>query len=305
MGWFDDQSLVIEQLVLPRPGEERPMLERLAERLSAATCVVSYNGKSYDWPLLTARYVMNRLPAPAPPPHLDLLHAARRVYRRRLKEVRLTHLEVDLLGLRRDFDVSGSEIPAMYWSFVRDRRASAIAPILAHNACDIAALAAILAVLEERFRSVRRSDDPRDHLGFGRVALRAKDHARAEDFLRAAASGGGDPAVTAEALMLEARLSIRARDHHRARTLLEQALAQVADDEVLAPPLHLALAKLFEHRLGRFELALMHARRAAGMESEAAYLRRLVRLSRREETARTARCDQSMTKGRRKSSLRG
>ena len=62
LGWFEPGgALALEQLFLARPGEERPMLARLSERLAAASCVVSFNGKSYDWPLLRTRFVMNRM----------------------------------------------------------------------------------------------------------------------------------------------------------------------------------------------------------------------------------------------------
>src|SRR5262245_28950257 len=94
LGWFEPGgSLHLEQLFLARPGEERPMLARLTERLSSASCIVSFNGKSYDWPLLRTRFVMNRMPVPTPPPHLDLLHCARRAFRHRCESARLVELE--------------------------------------------------------------------------------------------------------------------------------------------------------------------------------------------------------------------
>src|SRR5262245_46466839 len=108
LGWFEPGGKVsLEQLVLARPGEERPMLARLSERLAAASCIVSFNGKSYDWPLLRTRFVMNRMPVPAPPPHLDLLHCARRVFRYRCESARLTELEAAVVGHLRRGDVPG------------------------------------------------------------------------------------------------------------------------------------------------------------------------------------------------------
>ena len=86
----DDGRFLVEQLFLRRPGEEAPMLHWLASQLAATTCLVTYNGKSFDWPLLRSRFVMNRVPVPPLPPHLDLLHCARRVFARRNLGARLT-----------------------------------------------------------------------------------------------------------------------------------------------------------------------------------------------------------------------
>ncbi|MCZ7679242.1 MAG: ribonuclease H-like domain-containing protein [Sandaracinaceae bacterium] len=108
LAWFEDESLRIEQLVLRAPGEEAPMLRRLAERVEGASCLVSYNGKSYDWPLLRNRFVLNRVPVAAPPAHLDLLHCARRIFKRRLGQVRLVHLEAQVLGMQREHDIDGA-----------------------------------------------------------------------------------------------------------------------------------------------------------------------------------------------------
>ncbi|HSI06085.1 MAG TPA: ribonuclease H-like domain-containing protein, partial [Myxococcota bacterium] len=87
MAWFDGTAVRVEQLVLRKPGEEGPMLEELAMRIASSSCIVSYNGKSFDWPLLRTRFVLNRMKVPEPEAHVDLLHCARRVYRRRLTNV--------------------------------------------------------------------------------------------------------------------------------------------------------------------------------------------------------------------------
>ena len=79
IAWFEDESMRIQQLFLPELGREAPMLHWLRERVKQSSCVVSFNGKTFDWPLLRNRFIMNRVKAPALPPHLDLLHCARRV----------------------------------------------------------------------------------------------------------------------------------------------------------------------------------------------------------------------------------
>ena len=108
MAWFEGRELVVEQLLLERPGLEKPMLQRFAALLSASSCVVSYNGKSFDWPLLRTRFVLNRVAAPKVVAHLDLLHCARRVYKRRLGPVRLV-LRDDRPGVRQHRPMPGQD----------------------------------------------------------------------------------------------------------------------------------------------------------------------------------------------------
>ncbi|HTU62618.1 MAG TPA: ribonuclease H-like domain-containing protein, partial [Polyangiales bacterium] len=116
---FEDESLCLEQLVVPQLGTETPMLVRLAERIAAASCIVTYNGKSFDWPLLRTRFVLARLPIPALPPHVDLLHVCRRLWKKRLATVRLVDMEREVLRFEREDDLPGSEIPTRYFEFLR------------------------------------------------------------------------------------------------------------------------------------------------------------------------------------------
>ncbi|HEY5962192.1 MAG TPA: ribonuclease H-like domain-containing protein, partial [Polyangiaceae bacterium] len=92
LAWFDDDDLWLEQLLLTSPSDEPALLECLDERLQSASMLVTFNGKSFDWPLLLGRYVMNRRERPAAMPHLDLLHVARRLHKRRLGSVTLKRL---------------------------------------------------------------------------------------------------------------------------------------------------------------------------------------------------------------------
>ena len=287
LAWFEDESLCVRQLFLRRPGEEAPMLHALAERLRQASCVVTYNGKSFDWPLLRTRFVLNRVPMPEPPPHLDLLHCARRVFRGRLPAVRLVSVEREALGMRREDDVDGAEIPALYLRWLRRGEASPLAPVIEHNANDLVALAAIVARLAEHYETLRPEDDPRDHLGFARVAFRAGDLERAAEFAAAAADGGADPETTVAALLLLARLARSARDSAREEALLTRALACAelsARDRL--PTLHLRLAKLYEHRLRDPARARAHAAHTELAETPESHARRVARLDRRLARAR-------------------
>lgn len=256
VAYFEDQSLTVEQMLLRGHHDEPAMLRHLAEHLGRASCIVSYNGKSFDWPLLRTRFVMNRIPAPPLPPHLDLLHCARRVFKRRLGSLRLVQMEREVLGFTREHDVDGSEIPGIYLHFLRSGRPGRLDGVIEHNANDLIALAAFLGEIVRRFEDVVREDDPLDHLSYAVVAERAKDPERARRFALAAAAGGGDLECTIDALLLAARIARRAKDVAAEYAALTEALSHDPDD----PRIHLELAKHHEHRAKDLEAALHHAK---------------------------------------------
>lgn len=286
LAWFEGRSLKVHQLFLRKLGEEGPLLRVLAERMAESTCLVTFNGKSFDWPLLRTRFVLNRVPVPAELPHLDLLHCARRVFKHRGTGTRLVHLEEQVLGFRRVGDVDGALIPELYFRFLRGGDGSTLTPVLEHNVNDVLLMVALLGELVRRFKaSDTQGEDPRDLLGLATVALRAGDHSRARTFARAAASGSGS--VRVEALTLAAQLARMAGDDAAAVEDLRGALASARGGQ--AALIHLSLTKLYEHSLKDVTSALHHARLAAPVETPEQQLRRLSRLERklgRDVTAR-------------------
>ena len=289
LAWFEDESLRIEQLVLKSPGEEAPLLRQLAERVEWASAIVSYNGKSFDWPLLRSRFVMNRVPVRVPAAHLDLLHCARRVFKRRLGTVRLVSLEEHVLGMRREHDIDGAEIPQRFWDFVRGADGSLLAPVIEHNANDLVALAAILVTLVDRYEELRPEHEPADQLGVAQVAVRADDHERAARYASAAAGGGGPRDVTVDAHWLAADLARWRGDDEARIAELHVGLEACGDDVRRAARFHLALAKHYEHEARDFERALLHARGTDAEEGGADRDHRVTRVLRKLEKQRRQR----------------
>jgi len=287
LAWFEDDSLRVEQLLLRTPGEEVPMLKRLAERIDASSALVSYNGKAFDWPLLRNRFVLNRVPVATPGAHLDLLHCARRIFKRRLGQVKLTNMEERVLGMRRERDIDGAEIPALFWELVRHGDGSVVAPVIEHNANDLIALAAILVTMVDLYEELRREQEPADQLGVAQVAVRALDIERAGRYAAAAAAGGGPDDVTADALWLAAELARKRVDIEGRRTLLHRALEVAAADPHRASRFHLALAKLYEHKVKDLESALIHAGKSDLEEGEGARDHRVARILRKIERLRS------------------
>jgi uncharacterized protein len=282
LGSFEDGVLRVEQLFLRNLGSEAPLLHHLAERLTRASLLVTYNGKAFDWPLLRARFVLNRVPLPEAPPHLDLLHCARRVLKARLGSVRLVEVECAVLGLRREEDIEGAEIPGRYLRYLRGEDPRTLLPVLAHNEQDVVALAALLWRLCAHFASVRTEDDPLDHLAYARLALRGNDLARAQAFADAAVAGGGGPQIGLQAQSLRALIARRRGDPNGAEVAWQQALGH-AGCELSAGRVHLALSRLYERQLRDLARAHSHARFTLPAEGPEAHGRRLGRLRRKLE----------------------
>jgi uncharacterized protein len=141
--WRDD-GLQLRQLYLTALGGEAAMLELFAACMPRDAIFVSYNGRSYDAPLLKGRYRMHRQIHPFQERmHVDLLYPVRRAYRGVWENCRLQTIERNLLGIVRDDDLPGSEAPAAWISFLRGHSSRNLARVLEHNRQDVLTLAAL------------------------------------------------------------------------------------------------------------------------------------------------------------------
>ncbi len=265
MAWFDsDDRLVLEQLFLRSPAEESAQLEMVAERLRTASVLVTFNGKTFDWPLLANRFVMNHLPVPRLPMHLDLLHIARQLHKPRLHRVNLKSLETEVLALDRGPDIDGAEIGPRYSHFLRTFDDEVLRPVIDHNAVDVLSMVALVGLYGEPLKRLSEGD----YVSLGRTFKRARALDQAQDIADLAVRRVGG----SEALRLRAELAKARGDRDMA---LEdfKVLCETIDD----PRIRLELAKLYEHHVGHPEQALKYVALGTG-ENEAAALRRRNRL---------------------------
>ena len=145
----------LKQWFIREHGEEASALHSLSAYLTAFDTVVSYNGKSYDQPLLETRFTLARQKTPfSRLEHLDLLYGARRLWKLRFESCRLVELERQILGHHRIGDVPGELIPQIYFDYLRTGRTDQLAAVLEHNALDILSLAFLAAIIPTVF------DDP-------------------------------------------------------------------------------------------------------------------------------------------------
>lgn len=142
---WENATLHVRQLLITRLAAERAMLAEFARWLHPDTILASYNGKSYDVPLLHTRYRLARMPDPmAGLEHVDLLYPARRRYRGVFANCRLVTIEREVLRIVRDDDLPGSEAPAAWRMYLHGHSSVNLRRVLAHNHQDVATLARLL-----------------------------------------------------------------------------------------------------------------------------------------------------------------
>ena len=151
LGWWNGECFHEVQLLLPDQSDEAALLEELARWIPADAWLVTYNGRGFDWPLLTTRYRMAGRPPPIHAGHLDLLPLVRRVFRHRMLDARLRTVEETLLGIERHEDVDGWEIPGRYLDFLRGGSPLPLIAVARHNAQDVIALARLLARVDNGY----------------------------------------------------------------------------------------------------------------------------------------------------------
>ena len=185
VGFFESDKMIIRQYVMRDYSEEAAMLCEIAELIKRFEIIVSFNGKSFDLPLLESRMVMNRIRlALTQMPHLDLLHASRRVYKLRLRRCSLSALEEAVLGHTRSNDLPGAQVPQRYFDYVRLGDFSLLEDVLRHNFEDVKNLAVLTSHLCSVFRSPLQIEHPEDLFSVGKTLMRCGHTQKARDCFR-------------------------------------------------------------------------------------------------------------------------
>jgi uncharacterized protein YprB with RNaseH-like and TPR domain len=290
-GWFAGGTFRVRQYFLSSFTAERALLEAVGDLAAEAGTVVSYNGKSFDLPLIETRFVMNRLQSPfGEKPHVDMLHPARRMWRGPDAACRLSTLEESLCGYVREGDVAGFEIPARYFRYVHAGDARPLAAVFEHNRLDVLSLAMVTAraaqLLEEGAPAARTA---REALGMGRLYERGGMMADAKScFARAIEIEDADEETRAEALRAYALISRRLRQFDDAAAAWQRVLGLPVCPRPIEREASQALAIHLEHRrrdpasARDFALRLLHVDDSVTRRQAAEY--RLARLDRKLES---------------------
>jgi len=145
-GRFEGDEFRLAQFFLRDPAEETAQLAAFEAFVAPCEAIVSFNGKSFDMPLLNNRFIINGWPPPLKDAgHLDLLHLARRLWRARLPSRALGDLETKILGVARaQQDVPGWQVADLYFDYLHTGDARPLLGVFYHNEMDIVSLAALL-----------------------------------------------------------------------------------------------------------------------------------------------------------------
>ena len=145
VGYFERDQFCIRQYFMRDYNEERALLSALNDLLANFKAVVTYNGKTFDLPLMESRYIMSGMKMSLKDPyHFDLLYPARRLWKKRLESCSLSTVEREILKVSRDDDVPGYLIPEIYFKYLRTKDARAIKQVFEHNLQDILSLVALV-----------------------------------------------------------------------------------------------------------------------------------------------------------------
>ncbi len=267
LGTIEADVLKITLLFITGFQAEQRMLPLLASMVADDAILVSFNGKSFDIPLLTSRFRLARLPDPFYSlPHLDLLHPLRRAFRNRWPDCQLRSAEERLLAFRRKNDLPGAEVPAVWFDLVKHGRTERLRAMVRHNGLDVLSLAALLPALADAYLNPAEHDA--DILGIARA------HDQRDD-----GDGGFRMLLANRSYLDSAGLLELARRHRRrlewpAATAIWNHLA--ADDH---PEALERLAKYHEHIEKNPAAALTFTERLIAVEGATAeHVRRWQRL---------------------------
>ncbi len=237
-------GLRVAQFFLPEPGMEPAFLHLLRDEIEAADGLATFNGGSFDLPILRTRWVMARMPGElTQAPHVDLLTLVRALYRHRLENCTLRYVEERILGYERDDPLPSALVPEAYFGYLRLGSHDYLEAALEHNRLDVISLVHLHSRLLRRLEGADIDMDADDWLALGRHRWRRGARADGWRALRnATAFARGDAAATA-GLLLSRRL-VRRGAIAGADRLLDWLEANSRDDLRLS----LARARLLEWR---------------------------------------------------------
>jgi uncharacterized protein len=258
-GYFEGDEFCLRQYFMRHPGEEPALLAALTDLLAAFPLWVTFNGKTFDVPLLETRYLVTRRQRLAPPAyHLDLLHPARRLWRNRLPSCALGSLERLVLGVERAEDVPSWTIPGLYFDYVRRGRCEPLREVFAHNAEDVLSMVALLGLFGAVCDAPTQHAHRVDTIALLRIFTQAGLAAEAAGWCNA--SLDRVPPVERRGLLWEMALLLRRAGDRDGAVGLWQQLASETGPWALAAQVE--LAKHYEHQR-RDYLAATRATEAA------------------------------------------
>ncbi len=290
VGRITPEGFRVRQFFMRDYAEEASLLDALARHLAPFRVLITYNGRSFDQPLLETRYRLNRSRPPfGKLEHLDLLYGARRLWKLRYESCRLVDLESQVLGFEREGDVPGALIPYLYFEYLRTGRAARLLPVFHHNATDILTLACLTGIVPLAFKNAFKDPEnlPFRHgseiAGIARWLREAGELEQARALFRRAIHSDAPDAGLPDDLLFRTLWDLAALERKLGDE--DQAVAIWNDLAAARNPFRIPaleeLAKYYEHRQKDLGRALETTRTALDQMDSPALRRREQRLARR------------------------
>lgn len=288
-GRFTESGFLVQQFLMRDYNEELALLYAVDQELQSADAIVSFNGKTFDIPLLKTRFAISRMDFEGVNRHcqVDLLHLARRLWRDKLPSCSLESLESHILGLTRYNDIPGYEIPQRFFLFLQTGDGRLLKDILEHNVLDLVSMAVLMEVINNLGKlTPSECDCPWVAEALGQIYANDGKLLTALQFLEQAWNLAQQKEQQIRILRTAALLHKRRKDYETA-ALFWQRLLVIAEDDLMA---HEELAKHYEHRHKDFEEASRITRRALAIALRTRPAKvpdlehRLHRINRRQET---------------------
>ncbi len=254
LGWQEGDAFHVRQLVMRDYPEEKFLLEEIVRTAERYDVICSFNGKTFDLPLLKNRFIMNRIrTACLDKPHIDLLHIARRVWKLRLKRCNLTNLEEALLGVPRVDDLPGAQVPERFFSYLKNGDFSLLNDVLEHNEQDIVSLQNLLSHMCRMYENPEQLRFDEDVYSMG-VALERFHHG--EEARRCYGLAGGTMHAASQSRLAS---SYRRAGEKEAAVRVWKEMIRCREGGT-AP--YVELAKHYEHTAKDYDAALQMVREA-------------------------------------------
>ena len=267
VGRIEKDRFHLAQFFMRDPNEEAAQMAALEAFLGPCRGLVTFNGKTFDLPLLNSRFISQGWVSPFKElSHIDLLHLARRLWRARLASCTLTSLEYNILGAIRTMeDVPGWMIPQLYFDYLRSGDAQPLTNVFYHNAMDVISMAALLShiskILSDPLNApvsspIDKVSMAKHYEDLGDWELSANLYARSlEDEL--------PEDLLLDALVRLALLFKRQGDYLDALPLWERAA------KLKCIPAFIELAKYYEHQQRDYQTAMEWTESAINIANEA------------------------------------
>jgi len=258
-----DNALSMTQLFLDHPIDEKTLLSIFDQNLSPNSVFISYNGKAFDIPMLKNRFILNKIPHRLNDiEHLDLLHAARSLWKLRLESRKLSDIEHEILGFQRnDDEIPGWLVPQLYYDYIESGDAQPLKGVFYHNEMDVLSLVAILFYMNDLLAQNLPASalDSRDSVSIGYLFSKLGLWEQSDTFFQSGLQNGLPDDVHKSASKNYAFSLKKQKRLEESMSHFEQAA--VRDDLISC----VELAKYYEHQKKDYQKALFWVDKALSL----------------------------------------